>query len=307
MVTRRGRAGAALLRAMVSGVVGGALCGCAGEPPPVETGQAGQALAPAETEALLATMRERARALSRLWARATVEVRFTDEKGRKRWEQGDGHLQFVSPSRFALSVGKFGEDALYLGCDEEVFWVFERGKDSSVALCRHENAGTECAKALALPASPGLLLHALGLEAPEPMSVAPTPSGREAIVVSRAGGDAMLALTVDRASGEPRSGLLRGRAGSAVAITLEKFEAIDVVGPRFVPPRVPTRVVIRDTATGDELRLFLADATNGKPEQLPDEAFDLAFLVDAFAPERVIVLDRDCERPARVPASATAP
>lgn len=252
----------------------------------------------------------RVAALSRLWSRATTEIFYTNSEGERRWEQGEGHFQFVAPARMALTVRKLGETVLYLGCDAERHWLFEPAGADRVSIGRNDNAGNPCARSLGLPANPLDLIDLLGLS---PLAegaastVAVSGDGR-LVMLSQPARSGVICHTFDARTLEPvRIELLAPPSPGAppavlVSAELTAYETITLRGSGVVPPRLPTRVSLRHAETGTEIRLHLADATNGRPEQLPDEAFDFDSLVESIGPVRALVLDRDCPTPALAPA-----
>ena len=68
--------------------------------------------------------------LDRLWAIASVGLRYVDEDGDRHREQGEGHFQVVRPeTQVALTIGKLGEVYLLLGCDAQRFWWINRTEE----------------------------------------------------------------------------------------------------------------------------------------------------------------------------------
>lgn len=259
---------------------------------------------------LIGAQNARVAALARLWTRATTEVFYTNSDGERRWEQGEGHFQFIAPSRLALTVGKLGETVLYLGCDAERHWLFEPAKAERVSIARNENVGNPCCRSLGLPANPLDLIDLLGLS-PLRDSAASTVAlakGGRAILLSQPARSGVICLTFDAESLEPSRVELLAPPGPGlpprvvVGADLTQYESITLRGSGVVAPRIPTRITLRHIETETEIRLHLADATNGRPEQLPDEAFDLDALVDAMAPVTAFILDRDCPSPAVEPS-----
>ena len=252
-------------------------------------------------EEIAASHNERAALLQRLWARAVVEFRYVDADGRRKREQGEGHLQFAGPSRFALSVGKLGEVVVYLGCDSQRFWWFERGDASRVSLARHENVGSPCARDLGLPAQP--------LEIIELMGVTPLParggrvqrSARGEIVVDAPTRGGFRRIAFNPRTMEPTMiGVYApGEAQPTLLARLEEYDNVEIAGRGGIPPRVASRMVISHAVSDTEIRISLAAMTDGvRQGRIPDEAFDFETLRSAFGPREIIVLDAACARPA---------
>lgn len=290
----------------VGALCAGALTGCAG------TNGEGREAISVRADASLPSYEEvaeryneRASLLGRLWARAVVEMRFIDDQGRRKREQGEGHLQFVAPARFALSVGKLGEVIVYLGCDEQRFWWFERADADRVSVCRHANAGAPCAQSIGLPAYPLEIIELMGVLELPLRGGRVQRSARGEIVVdipSRAGfAGAFTRIALDPVRFEPTMiGVYApGSAQPVLLARLEEYDNVQIAGRGSVPPRVASRVVITHAQSDTEIRLSLAGMTDGVREgRLPPEAFDFDALRRAFAPGEVRVLDAACPNPA---------
>lgn len=299
----RARAGALGAAALLAAMLGAALPGCAGA-----GSREGIEARPDDAlpsyEEVAARYNQRASLLSRLWARAVVEMRYLDAEGARKREQGEGHLQFVAPSRFALSVGKLGEVIVYLGCDDQRFWWFERGDADRVSVCRHANANQPCAESVGLPARPLEIIDLMGVLPMPPRGGRVQRSLRGEIVVdlpSRYGGGGFTRIAIDPNRYEPTMiGLYApGEAQPSLLARLEEYENVQIAGRGGIAPRVASRMVITHAASDTEIRLSLAAMTDGVRERrLPDDAFDLAALMDAFAPREVRVLDAACPTPA---------
>ncbi len=256
---------------------------------------------------------ERADRLTRVWARATVQLSWTDERGRRRDEQGEGHLQLIQPSSLALSVGKLGEVLFWLGCDDERYWLFERGDADRAAIGRHANVGLECSRALGAPVHPLDLIEVLGVT-PLPVSdsgVGPSP-GRTAwssdgrwLVVEAPARTTVRRLLLDPATLVPTGIELsdpRDAGGPLVRAVLEDFGPVTLAGVGGFFPQMPTRIEVRSAQGDDRAVLHLSDMSDGRRNnRLSPDVFDFAALRDALAPRVLDVLDADCPNPALPP------
>jgi len=246
---------------------------------------------------------ERAARLERLWARAAVQMRYTDRDGRRRSEQGEGHLQIVQPAGLALSVGKVGETLFWLGSDDERFWWFELGEDSRASVALHENALAPCLGDAALPVHPLDLLDLLGVTPiPATSDRAPLvgPGGR--LVVDAPARAGARRLFFDPETLRPvRVELWRsGEREPAVVAALSEDERVDLPATPGVDPRVASRVRVTQRDADAEVVLFLSDLSDGSQfGRLAPAAFRFGALVDSLAPDRVVVLDEACARSAR--------
>lgn len=233
-----------------------------------------------------------------LWARATVEVHFEDEEGDRRWEQGNGHLQVARPSRFALSVGKFGEVLYWIGCDQSRFWFLDM-EENAAAVGTLDGASRVHATRLGLPASPDRLFGVLGLsELPEP------GAGRRDPRVRRSDDGCLLVVEVDDEWGRTTYFLdpetfeaerveLVGDTGETV-VTSELSEYSGVRLPDRVGhyPRLASFAIVRDLRRDTEIKIRLGKESM-EWRELPSQVFDLEALLDAYDIERVRDLDAE--------------
>jgi len=244
----------------------------------------------------------RATRLGRLWARAAVQLKYTDREGVERREQGEGHLQVIQPSRLALSVGKLGEVLFWLGSDERMFWWFELGDASRASVALHENATRPCAGELALPVHPLDLLDLLGVTPlPERSASGVVVDGAGRYVVDVPARVGARRVFFDAESRRPvRVEIWRaGETSPAVRAELSEYERVNVPGVGGVDPRVASRVRVRHLESGSEMVLFLSDMNDGsRSGRLEPIAFDFGGLLDAHAPREVVVLDEGCPRSA---------
>lgn len=243
----------------------------------------------------------RAAELQRLWARAVVELRYVDAEGRRKREQGEGHLQFAGPSRLALSIGKLGEVVVYLGCDSQRFWWFERGDASRVSLARHENAGSECARDLGLPAQPLEIIELMGVTLLPERGGRVHRSTRGELVIDAPTGAGYRRLALDPRTYEPTmiGVYARDAQQPTLLARLEEYGNVQIAGRGGIPPRVASRLVITHAESDTEIRINLAAMSDGvRQGRIPDEAFDFDALRAAFSPREIIVLDAACARPA---------
>lgn len=251
----------------------------------------------------------RAARLDRIWARAVVVLTYIDEDDRRRTEQGEGHLQIRRPGGIGVDVGKLGETYYWLGADDERFWFFDLTEEDVVFLGRHENVGRPCARSLGLPAEPLDLVRLLGvtpIPAPGATDAAPpevrwSEDGRSVLVDSQFAG-AYERIWLDPETLLPsRIELRRSPDGPpAVYAILEEYERVSLRGVGGFFPFAPSRVEVHDPETDTEITLHLSELNDGKARnRLSDAVFDFPTLVDAFGPDRLVILDEDCPDPAR--------
>lgn len=115
---------------------------------------------------LVARHNERIRGIDRFWARAVVEIRWVDANGKRRFEQGDGHLILDLPVHSALTLGKLGQTKLWAGSNETHFWLFDELDGKKLYLGRHDGVEEAATAPLAkspLPVRPVDLPRLLGI------------------------------------------------------------------------------------------------------------------------------------------------
>jgi len=298
------RTGSLALMALTLTVgLGGGLSGCGGARTAATSSSDSARPAPSYNE-IARRYNARASRLDRLWARAAVQLRYTDREGRDRREQGEGHLQIRQPDRLALSVGKLGEVIFWLGGDGERFWWFELGENSVAAVARHENAMKACVGELPLPVHPLDLLDLLGVTSlPSRAAASPVlgPSGRVVVDVPARAGARRVYLDPETMRPARVELWLPGASEPAVESVLTEYERVDIPSEGGVDPRVASRVSVRVRETGAELVLFLSDMNDGsRPGRLSDVVFDFEDLVAAHRPARIEVLDEACDTSAAV-------
>lgn len=254
-------------------------------------------------ESVAASYNERVALLDRLWARAVVALRFTDAQGDRRYEQGDGHLQLRDADRLALSVGKLGEVLLWVGCDDERYWLFDRLADPTrLYLGRHDALGVDRAREIGLPVAPRELLQLFGLR-PLPASgnVEWTDEGLLQLTTTDERG--AWRYTLDPDSNLPRRiARLDAEARPLLDAELSDDKSVRITGRGFNPPRVAGRVRVTHVATGDSITIVLdGDVIDGRREGKPRmPSFDLDVLRQALGPiGEEIDLDAPETRPAQ--------
>src|SRR5262245_15242428 len=103
------------------------LAGCKSEQP-VATGPA----EPTPTyQELMTAHNQRIEQLRKLYADGVVEIRWKDKNG-NHYEQGNMELWLQLPRRTALRVEKLGEVRLWLGSDDQRYWLFDLTSDEKV-------------------------------------------------------------------------------------------------------------------------------------------------------------------------------
>lgn len=242
---------------------------------------------------------ERAQHFDRLWARATLRMRYRDEAGNWQTEQGDGgHLMLVQPDHLALSTGKLGEPFFRLGSNAEQYWWFDLRKPRRAWVGRHDTAAARGADAAEspIPIPPRDLIELLGVT-PLPTDApgrVEWSADRRALVVTVPTDAGSRRLTLDPQTYEPATIELLDETGAlVVGSELSEYTPVTVFGVA-ARPRLPRYVVVSDPADEGELRLTISAAENSPGKSEPsDTVFDFEALVRAHnvAPENITDLD----------------
>jgi hypothetical protein len=266
--------------------------------------------APLETptyQRLAAVHNERAARLQTFYANGVIELRWRDDKG-KHFEQGNLELWIEQPRRTALRVEKVGKVFLWLGSDDDRYWLFDLLTDDSVVHTgRHDHVDGLANSALAV--SPLALLDLMG--------VAMIPSeDDDAVVEHSAEYDAWMVRTVG--SGGPvrlylhrqshvviRVESLDASGNIALSSMLRRYESVSQVGMSVLAfPKLAELVdiSIAEPALGaadgaapnsgpaaftGEVKIAIDRATGVVDDATLGRVFDLDRLMAALRPNRV--------------------
>jgi hypothetical protein len=230
--------------------------------------------------------------LDRLWSHASVEVRFLDEKKKKRRERGDDSTLMIEvPSRLALSIGKMGNTIIWAGCDSQRYWLFDLFGDKGVIHGRHELLYRYEMPGLPLKIRPSDLPLLLGLLPIDPGSGAAQdpPVGWAgtlgAFVVQPPG--APIRLFVDHKTWLPvRVELMDPHGGVAVISELSDHQPVEMVGVGLsAAPRIATRISmsLKDEYFAMDMQLSRMTDARGAGDEKKGRAFGRAFDFDYLA------------------------
>ena len=265
--------------------------------------------------------------LERLWARSVVEVRWVEDDGDRRSEQGEGHFVFVPPRRVALSVGKLGKIVLWAGSNDERYWLIDNQGDGIAYVGKHPRVEVvgpsgEAEMRGPLPFKPDDVPFLLGLR-PLPLEEDDAEGSTEAATgkaVARAdnraylvtppGGRVRLHLEPERML-PIRVDLFDASGNLAARSELSKHQQMDQVGtPVAAWPTVATEALLRSAASDrpghaaseQHLRLILSGLT-ADSRKIKDQAFDFDTLLRVYEPAEVTLLDPPTQRVAPLPAT----
>ncbi len=284
--------------------LGSVITGCATDgvgagPAPVDRGTA-----PSYAE-VVQEYNRRTERIPRLWASAVVRLRYADEDGNLRDEQGEGHVQLLAPDRLALSVGKLSQTLFWLGCDSERFWWFELEDAGRAFVGRHANLGSACAEPVGLPAYPRDVIELMGVTSlPVRTTGGRTGWTRDGkyLVIERPGHTGFVQSFLDPENHQPVwIKILDAHTRQIIVMSkLEDYAPVELrnVGGFF--PYAASRVTITQPGQEGELRISLPVMTDGRRrgDQIPGAAFSFESLRQAHRPAEVVVLDAACPQPA---------
>ena len=238
----------------------------------------------------------RTSAIERLWARAVVEVRWTDERGKRRFEQGDGYLLFSKPDQVALSLGKLGEKWYWLGGDAQRFWWFDLNPqddklNTAYVGYHHDIDPQNPDPQLLVP--PRQFIGLLGLtDLPESAQMRAGDARRIAgpdklavafhVPADPAAGTLEQRIVLGTVSGRPLEIAYIDAGGATIASAkLGRYQSMQTVGPA-----VPTRIELTVPARKAELKISL-EAMSGEADRFSDAQFDFESLARSLKPERI--------------------
>ncbi len=257
---------------------------CNGGPDRIERGDA-----PAFLESA-ALYNDQVELLARVRADAVIRIRYTDDDGKRRTEQGEGLLQVVRPDRLALSVNKVGQRLFWFGCDGSRYWWFDLTGDERLgAFGLHERFEEN---AVGLGIHPLDLVQLLGitpLDIAHPGRTQWSEDGRQLGVTTRTADAGYLRIWLDPERYWAQEVELFDAERNLVARSLlSRHLGVDIAGRGGYRPRMPGRILVEDPSSGAELRLTLYAP---RDSVIADEAFDLRTLVETLRPDRVVDLD----------------
>ncbi len=237
--------------------------------------------------------------LGRVWGRAVVTIGFVDSRGKRRSEQGEGHFQLIQPSRLALSIGKLGEVLVWIGCDEDRYWLIDPKESKRAYVGRHDLVTAEKVERMGLPAAPLDLIRLTGatpLPASNPGVVfgwGKSAGGGERLIVESPEGERVWRYTIDPDLSLPERIELLRKADRTILLTatLENFEAVQLRGVGGFHPLMAARLTAEAPESGSQMRASLWGMNDGGSTRLSAENFDFEALLGILGVTPVIDLD----------------
>ena len=266
------------------------LCGCVSTSAPVRPDGP-----PPEYASLRDQHNERVAGLDRLWARAVIALRYIDEDGERRREQGEGHFQYRRHTDLAVTIGKLGETYFHAGSnDQRYWWIDLSGEVNTAWVGRRDQEDSEAARRLGTPVQPTYVVDLAAMRAwPEVTVGAPawseTVPGTVRFEFERDG--KRVAVHADSFSGEAARIELLGRDGEVLAWSeLDEYAAAPLRGGGRLPSRIPTKLTLVSPETDSEIDIWLSQPRID-PKKPNPRVFDLDTLLDAYRIERIVDVD----------------
>jgi hypothetical protein len=237
--------------------------------------------------------------LERLWARANVRVTAVDPEGTQVDENVDGNLQYILPSRVALSISKLGEVYIYVGSNPENYWWIDRSaKPYSARVGRHASAAAVVAKGEFFPIAPLDLVELLGVT---PLPAVGSDGSAGATYWSADGRYLGVGITtskrrvwmwLDPQTYEPQRIEVSSGAGTELVIaTLAGYAEVAVKDNPAAHPRLATQLSVSVPARKIDVALRLTDAEN-RGKAMKEGPYQLDNLIKVYGVERVLDIDR---------------
>lgn len=235
--------------------------------------------------------------LDRLWARADVTLRYRDEKGKWRSERGDdSKLLMVVPDKVALAVGGIGPPVLWIGGNEQQYWVFHLRDEKPVYYGSRARIGSPTTQPLPSPVYPHQVPWMLGVVTLDPNADSEVEWYRGYYLIEPPGtGTRML---IDPQTARPvRIDLLDSRGFSTLAVRLHDFVPVTQGSAKSSTPAplVPSRIEAWVLGEGTQVTLKLNSVKDGRGDRAIERAFASAFdlqrLIQAHQPQVQVNLD----------------
>lgn len=254
---------------------------------------------PAEmpTYALLVSKHNtRVQGIERFWARSVIEIRWLDETGTSRFEQGDGHLILDLPYHSALTIGKLGHTKLWAGSNETYFWLFDELDTKKLYLGRHDGASD--------PNTPGIRqrspLPIRPVDLPRLLGILPIAEDMGAVNNGKPAVQWVDSMFMIEPAGEQmryyfhpityrvlRIDLLDFPTGKVILTAhLDKPERIEAE-KAAIGPFLNTRVEVITPGQKGNMIMYLSDMTDAERKVNP-RAFDLEVLKANLKPDVII-------------------
>ena len=248
--------------------------------------------------------------LDQLWTRVSIDAVTYDHKNKKQsLNTDDALIMTIPPNKLLLRISKVGQDLMWAGYNEQLYWLFDVYENDIAYFGRHANFGMPGTRRLNLPAhlQPMDLPHLLGLikinENILPRFDPKNPRVRwsyelGAFIIEPPGSGTRFYI-------EPRTYLpvrieLLNSAGRAfMTAQLSKPDRVDLhEQPDENRPTLQTRIDVTHAYNRDRISLTLWNMSDGRQRRgIKKAQFNFDALVSLFEPVKIEDLDKPAGPP----------
>ncbi len=266
-------------------------------------------------EELARTHNERVAELQQFHTYGVIEFRWSDQDG-KHFEQGDLQLWMMLPHHSALRVSKLGDVLLWIGSDEQQYWLFDCLNDEKVLYLEshdYDFSSDEGDQPIMLP--PHVIIDLMGL-GELPIEVAnkdnqDSPVGQASrlslpLIEYDADNDAwLLTLAPDEHQLQQQISFSRqtGLLQRVVLLDQEQQPIVESSPRRYDRveqerslsvnwPLLPTLIDIKQPDGKYQVKLAFDSPSGIMHDQPLDRIFDLGRLIDALRPDFVEITEK---------------
>lgn len=247
---------------------------------------------PPEYSIILDAQRERLAKLESLKSGGVIELNWKDAGGRSRYEQGDITLLLGLPNQLALRIHKLGDTFMWIGSDENRFWLFDlHDSEGSVAyIGRHQDfqPGEEIPGVI----HPMRLVDLLGLGPLPAEATVDYDEEARAWRVDAAGRGGPIRIFFDPDRYWPiRVDALAPDGSIRYQSRLTRYAAIEAQGmTQAAFPRMAKRIEIREINESTRTVVTLDQPTTIVRVDQIERATDLDRLIESMHPDRIETL-----------------
>ena len=217
--------------------------------------------------------------LSRIWAKADIDVTYRNDKGKVKKESGDeSKLLLELPANVALSFGKFGLGSLmWAGADSQHFWFMDLLGEKSMLFGSHQSLELYSIRNLPLQIKPADIPMLLGVLPLNPNTQSPVGWERGYYTIIPRGSN--VKFLIDPVSFAVRQVIVLSQSGRPIVIsTLDHPYTLDLANTNDVA-KLHLSVRIDVPAEGFKMVAKLSSVTDAKPgvSRAKDKAFRRSF------------------------------
>lgn len=243
----------------------------------------------------------RAAQLDQLHAYGVLKITWMDERG-EHSDQGDAELWIDQPSRTALRVDAVGEVLLWLGSNNESWWLFDMINEPSTLHVRHGSASRDSLADSAnrkdeniIPLHPLVLLDLLGITPLRQLEgeAAMYDSQAKRWTLRAASPNATLNLVFSE-SGQLMTIEALDASGDIVAVSVLRDEAsvaVRGVNPLNWPKAATHITITLADQSGSVLLALNNDMKAALEDRQAARVFDLEAIKASLKPDRVMVAE----------------